>query len=146
MSKSFNRTFMELKLFGSDEVSKIKCVSIVPLWNWNTTRDGTSRPGTGFNRTFMELKCVPLPCPRTNFLCFNRTFMELKFWEYTGAIHFLVFQSYLYGIEIKNTISYKRIKFVSIVPLWNWNLDWRWKGRKDFTVSIVPLWNWNFLA
>ena len=32
---------------------------------------------------------------------------------------------------------------VSIVPLWNWNVDSQIVYIKAFFVSIVPLWNWN---
>ena len=43
--------------------------------------------------------------------------------------------------------SYQRISrrssMVLIVPLWNWNIFWRYIPIQINFVLIVPLWNWN---
>ena len=76
-------------------------VLIVPLWNWNEEDLPFSAKDNGFNRTFMELKCVSIivakvclaqvlivPLWNWNMVAnpngaatpgFNRTFMELKY-------------------------------------------------------------------
>ena len=36
-----------------------------------------------------------------------------------------------------------KINFVVIVPLWNWNIFWRYIPIQINFVLIVPLWNWN---
>ena len=58
MLKSFNRTFMELKLEQLREEVRLL---------------------TGFNRTFMELKLRIGVLILKASACFNRTFMELKY-------------------------------------------------------------------
>ena len=120
-------------------------VLIVPLWNWNDLTASTNALSTGFNRTFMELKCNTAVTQNTIPFRFNRTFMELKF------IH----------VRIRS-----RVVSVLIVPLWNWNIQGTTgespcdcfnrtfmelkccianSSTTDGTVLIVPLWNWNTL-
>ncbi len=91
---------MELKwlLHGSEDEEFE--VSIVPLWNWNSSF--TDQPAASER--------------------FNRTFMELKYPTFIVDISTAKFQSYLYGIEMqyRTQRNLKRLR-VSIVPLWNWN-------------------------
>ena len=119
----FNRTFMELKCTSSCTGKTTLVVSIVPLWNWNSVaRDDNMLWPTSFNRTFMELKLV---CS-----CSDRG---------EG-----VFQSYLYGIEIRSRYwsphsrqsfnrTFMELKFIFTT----------FYGCGHYIVSIVPLWNWN---
>ena len=100
-----------------------------------------------FNRTFMELKYACHNAVKPWFDGFNRTFMELKW-------------TVVYGCW--------QVHHVSIVPLWNWNLDEIFVCETVFIsfnrtfmelkynilcygsilkgVSIVPLWNWNSVS
>ena len=80
--------------------SRIYVVSIVPLWNWNIKPQSWSSDSKCFNRTFMELKYWGAIIEILPGLCFNRTFMELKFSPIRSQHCSLLFQSYLYGIEI----------------------------------------------
>ena len=119
--RCFNRTFMELKLSSIHHKGIACTVSIVPLWNWNTVRvsevDVTSEvsivPLWNWNRK------SPWALPKLD--SFNRTFMELKFVPLVFILSLLMFQSYLYGIEIKQNLILLVFMQVSIVPLWNWN-------------------------
>ena len=141
------------------------CVSIVPLWNWNSVEiTFCAESASCLNRTFMELKYhnkqKDSPSPEG----LNRTFMELKSGSHNDAISKGVSQSYLYGIEICVRWPCCDSRRVSIVPLWNWNYrTWHdcrnfWKSqsylygiemlsmswvKRIWLVSIVPLWNWN---
>ena len=113
----------------------------------------------------MELKCWNnTGSPSVNF-SLNRTFMELKCIYEPFASPFRMSQSYLYGIEINSVVTCWVANFVSIVPLWNWNIFGqlhktchRWSQSYLYgieigivlnalaeggRVSIVPLWNWN---
>ena len=52
--------------------------------------------------------------------CFNRTFMELKSVLHGRIQQILLFQSYLYGIEMNDGEHLEdEVMVVSIVPLWN---------------------------
>ena len=120
----FNRTFMELKFLQLPSYPCCRCVSIVPLWNWNGLAGCVIRllllfqsylygiemiavyilqaaEVVRFNRTFMELKLLVYHGRSRRTRCFNRTFMELKF-----PLH---------------PACHQTSCFVSIVPLWNWN-------------------------
>ena len=98
----FNRTFMELKFRNTTLQHCIGCVSIVPLWNWNCLRLCKLAARDGFNRTFMELKLSSLLLTVYRLQRFNRTFMELK---------------------LRLLLPCGAVCLVSIVPLWNWNMD-----------------------
>ena len=74
----FTRTFMELKLFKIWFYLKIRCVLLVPLWNWNDEYEKKMRKYESFTRTFMELKRRSTPRHVVWNSCFTRTFMELK--------------------------------------------------------------------
>ena len=97
-------------------------VLIVPLWNWNLSVYDDKARFPCFNRTFMELKCHLVHPVRLVTKSFNRTFMELK---------------------LVCSDSATLIRFVLIVPLWNWNYRVRWRLWNVCSVLIVPLWNWN---
>ena len=56
ISKSFNRTFMELKYVRNKRRKTDQNVLIVPLWNWNVQASVFAILNESFNRTFMELK------------------------------------------------------------------------------------------
>ena len=95
----------------------------------------------GFNRTFMELKCVfsnnfqvfkilfqsylygieieRVLSSQNGGDSFNRTFMELKYRMAHSLASGCGFQSYLYGIEMNFSQHQKTKPLVSIVPLWN---------------------------
>ena len=114
---------MELKYIrGHREAEEALRVLIVPLWNWNATKNYGNISESGFNRTFMELKFMRSCSSRLASFRFNRTFMELKSassQDHTGRAGVL------------------------IVPLWNWNSDWHRQVPPPDEVLIVPLWNWN---
>ena len=74
-----NRTFMELKyVLRVSNRFLVYIVLIVPLWNWNLTRDHKPPAREGSNRTFMELKLDRLIKVIIQVKSSNRTFMELK--------------------------------------------------------------------
>ena len=121
-------------------------VLIVPLWNWNETLQFMNTVTKCFNCTFMELKSRILVGVSRVIFGFNCTIMELKLGRHT---------------------DFPDIKWVLIVPLWNWNyrhkcghlkltgfnctimelkflFQQKWLDSPD--VLIVLLWNWNELG
>ena len=97
-TRSFNRTFMELKVRTFSQCA--------PRW-------------LSFNRTFMELKVEQGVDGSTSTASFNRTFMELKDGSVTLDVQGLWFQSHLYGIESYWSYKTDVDQTVSIAPLWN---------------------------
>ena len=123
MSMGFNCTIMELKFFLCCILFSVSCVLIVPLWNWNIdyalleSKDihvlivplwnwnysitlFVIYKDYSFNCTIMELKWKERYRLCYQYSSFNCTIMELKF----DCLHIL-----------------NRLRFVLIVPLWNWN-------------------------
>ena len=108
-----NRTFMELKYDITGLNEYYPTVSIEPLWNWNTHgRTSELRPASYQSNLYgieINLRCI-YPHSRTRI---NRTFMELKSMSSMSVIPLL---------------------FVSIEPLWNWNMR-AWK--RFFSLSCI---------
>ena len=98
-------------------------LSIVPIWNWNLHKETVEMAKCwAINCTYLELKLECLP------------FLKGSEWNY---------QLYLSGIE---TGYVKICGFeisLSIVPIWNWNLQIQCRTLRIFLLSIVPIWNWN---
>ena len=117
-----NRTFMELKL-----VSPSICQVFFRGYQSNLygIEILKSRRLRGIvlriNRTFMELKSIRGIPSEGSGRSINRTFMELKCGLQHTEASLTMYQSNLYGIEIKGFFSRSVGIGVSIEPLWNWN-------------------------
>ena len=143
-TKSFNRTFMELKLNQLNPKEFQDLVSIVPLWNWNSD-------GEHFNVNPFRVSIVPLWNWNIRWSTMQKRVVWFQSYLYgieinlqkTNPLLYRAFQSYLYGIEIQIYYSHFKIYNVSIVPLWNWNVLLNQVKHSLHLVSIVPLWNWN---
>ena len=107
---SFNRTFMELKL--SFQVWCRRPPKFQSYLYGIEIRDliTNKKVFNSFNRTFMELKYYMINrCANPNADSFNRTFMELKLSFQVWCRRPPKFQSYLYGIEIRDLITNKKV-------------------------------------
>ena len=99
-------------------------VSIVPLWNWNTTSCVTVVSLKEFQSYLYGIEMQY----RTQRSCKRLRVSIVPLWNWN---------------TLKFYRLWKQILQVSIVPLWNWNSDNQFYAPEAFPVSIVPLWNWN---
>ena len=98
---SFNRTFMELKFLSAFYILIFLQVSIVPLWNWNCSKRGSSASCIRFQSYLYGIEI----CHSKHAALSTRPFqsylygIEIRIVE-AFIQHLAMFQSYLYGIEI----------------------------------------------
>ena len=143
--KEFQSYLYGIEMSAYCEFYKDAHVSIVPLWNWNCIRCVELIFSWKFQSYLygIEIRWTEAKCLMA-LTRFNRTFMELK---------------------LRLLLPCGAVCLVSIVPLWNWNMDllvslkclilfqsylygieimFLLKAFCSFCVSIVPLWNWNW--
>ena len=100
LNESINRTFMELKSATPTTAPSLFCVSIEPLWNWNSSNCIYHSLWCCINRTFMELKSGIRRLKTQTCLVSIEPLWNWNAGSTTSNKSCLRYQSNLYGIEI----------------------------------------------
>ena len=142
---SSNRTYEELKSGLVKFPVTHQALPIVPMRNWNSGTLTRYWLNSASNRTYEELKC----CRSNSLYCHSPLpIVPMRNWNKWSASVFsirYVFQSYLWGIEMRYRPGKKDNDTLPIVPMRNWNNIGVYFLFVPHKLPIVPMRNWNIL-
>ena len=140
---SFNRTFMELKVWLLAWSWVAAAVSIEPLWNWKRMSTWKYCKNVVFQSNLYGIESVQQIAALFSAPKFQSNLYGIEsLLQISGVMLVKRFQSNLYGIESTAIAMTITRNAVSIEPLWNWKFNTDSLCKRSLIVSIEPLWNW----
>ena len=139
-----NRTNLELKRTPLCDTAFLRCLPIVPIWNWNESKEVQPTRTLNYQSYQSGIETCTTQCPLIRLSCYQSYQSGIETLSKSGCF-VNVPTTNRTNLELKPCQSLGVLSMfrLPIVPIWNWNVISVVQHPRHVKLPIVPIWNWN---